>query len=109
MPITIKKSPSAEMTAPRKSNPGSGPCHPGIGDTTAQKDNAAHQQRLHDKGRAPADAGRDEAANQRPGCGADPGPGADRTECACARGKVGKEHRGKDIDRGDQQGRADAL
>ena len=54
-------------------------------------------------------AGRDEAADQRPGRGADAAQPADHAERPGARRDVAEPDRREDVDGRDQQGGADAL
>ena len=81
----------------------------GILDAAAEEDDGHDDQRLEDEGRPPADGRSDEAADERPGGGADAARRADRAERAGTRSKLGEQQRREDVDGWDQQRRADAL
>ena len=69
--MTTRTSPTADSTAPPVSNGRVGSAGSGIVDPTAQQDDHDDDQRLEHEGGPPADRGGDQAADQRPGRGAD--------------------------------------
>ena len=81
----------------------------GIMDPAAQHDDQRDDQGLEDERCPPADRRGDQAPEQRPGGGADAAHRADRAERAGPRGDPGEQQRREDVDRRDQQRRADAL
>ena len=110
MPVTTRTRPTADRTAP--------PVSKGRVGIRRQRDPRCRRlsmminaidQGLEDEGRPPADGGGDEAADQRPGGGADAAQRADRPERAGTRGDLGEQQRREDVDGRDQQRRADAF
>ena len=97
--------------APRRatSNGRVGICRQRILHLAAQPDDHRDDERLEDEGGSPTDRGGDEATDQRARRGADPAERADRPERAGARGELGEQQRGQDVDRRDQQRGADTL
>ena len=80
-----------------------------IDEATAQQDDRRDDRGLEDERGPPADSRRDQAADQRPGRGADPAEPADRAERPGPRGEIGEPQRREDVDRRDQERRPDAL
>ena len=109
MPMTTRTRPTADRTAPTVSKGRVGSAGSGSSMPAAQQDDHRDDQGLEDEGRPPADRRGDEAADQRPGRGADAAHRADRAERPGARGDLGEQQRGEDVDGRDQQRGADAL
>ena len=109
IPKTTKNMPTADRTAPNASKGRVGSAGSGSLDPAAEQDDQRDDQRLEDERGAPADRGRDQTADQRPGRGADAAQPADDAERPGARGQVAEAQRREDVDRRDQQRGADAL
>ena len=107
--MTTSTRPTADRTAPRVSNGRVGSAGTGSLIVAAEQDDDRHDHGLEHERRPPADRGGDEAPDQRPGGGADAAHAGDHAERLGARRDVGEQHRGEDVDRRDQQGRADAF
>ena len=109
MPVTTRTRPTADRTAPPVSNGRVGSAGSGSSTCGLSTDDHHDDQGLEDEGRPPADRRGDQAADQRAGRGADAAHRADHAERPGPRGDLGEQQRGEDVDRRDQQRRADAL
>ena len=81
----------------------------GIHELAAEQDDHGDDRGLEQERGSPADRGGDQAPDQRAGRGADAAHPADAAERPGARLQIGEQQRGEDVDRRDQQGRADAF
>jgi hypothetical protein len=81
----------------------------GIDQLAAEQHDHGDHRRLEQERGSPADGRGDQSPNQRAGGGADAPHAADAAERPGARGQVGEDERGQDVDGRDQQGRAEAF
>ena len=109
IPITNTTRPRADRMAPIVSNAPRRVRWHRVVDPAGEEDNAQDDEGLKDKRSAPADGGRDEAADQGSSGRTYPPHATDHPERPGARSEVGEEHRGEDVDRRDQQGGAHSF